>query len=45
MAAYYGTKIIKGETNNSTGQPWKVDDVPKLWRAKTRKWVDEHMEG
>lgn len=42
MAAFYGTKILNGEINLKTGAPWVIGDVPKLWRAKTQAWLDEH---
>lgn len=34
MVAYYVAKITNEEINSKTGEPWKVEDVPKLWRKK-----------
>ena len=42
MAAFYGTKIINGEINPKTGEPWVIADVPKRYRAATQIWIDEH---
>ncbi len=33
MAAFYGLKIIAGEMS--------VEDVPKLWKTMTEKWLKE----
>ncbi len=43
MGAFYGTKIASGEINPKTGKAWTIDDVPKLWKAKTQQWLDEHV--
>lgn len=43
MAAYYGTKIMKGAINNKTGNPWRIEDVPTRWRAATQEWLEEHV--
>lgn len=42
MAAFYGTKILNGEINPKTGAAWVIGDVPRLWRARTQTWLDEH---
>ncbi len=42
MGAFYGTKIRNGETNLKTGEAWKLEDVPKLWRARTDAWLKEN---
>lgn len=42
MAAFYGTKIINEEINPKTGDPWVIGNVPKLWRNKTQKWIEEN---
>lgn len=42
MAAFYGKKIAKGVINAKTGEPWKIEDVPTLWRAATEQWLEEH---
>lgn len=34
MAAFYGLKIIAGEMS--------VEDVPKLWKTMTEKWLKEN---
>ena len=43
MGAFYGRKIANGEINAKTGLPWKIEDVPKLWRNATQKWIDENI--
>ena len=43
MGEFYGKKILNGEINPKTGQPWTINDVPKYWRAKTQAWLDEHQ--
>lgn len=42
MGAFYGTKILKGTMNPKTGDPWKLADVPTLWKTKTEVWLAEH---
>lgn len=42
MAKFYGTKIKNGEINPKTGDVWTVDDVPKLWRNATIKWLADN---
>ena len=44
MGAYYGTKIKEGEINPKTDAPWTIEDVPKLWRNATIKWLAEHPD-
>jgi len=39
MGRFYGIKIKNGEINDSTGEVWKLEDVPKLWRKATEKWL------
>lgn len=34
MVAYYVAKIEDEEINPKTGEAWKVEDVPKLWKSK-----------
>ena len=34
MARFYGTKIKNGEMT--------MDDVPKLWKKATEKWMQEN---
>lgn len=42
MGRFYGTKIKNGEINPKTGDVWTVDDVPKLWRNATIKWLADN---
>lgn len=42
MGAWYGTRILKGIINPKTGEPWTIDDVPRLWKPKTIAWLEEH---
>lgn len=44
MGKFYGLKIKAGEINMKTGEPWKVEDVPKLWRAAAEKWLSENAD-
>lgn len=39
MVKFYLNKIKNKEINSNTGEVWKVEDVPKLWRRK----VDEEL--
>lgn len=39
MGRFYGTKIKNGEVNSATGEAWKLEDVPKLWRKATAAWL------
>ncbi len=34
MGRFYGLKILGGNMN--------IDDVPKLWRKATEKWLKEN---
>ena len=42
MGRFYGTKIKNGEINPATGAAWTLNDVPKLWRKATEKWLNEN---
>ena len=42
MAKFYGTKIRNQEINPKTGEAWTLNDVPKLWRKATEKWLNEN---
>lgn len=42
MGAFYGTKIKNKEINPKTGKAWVIDDVPKLWKKSTEKWLAEN---
>lgn len=35
MGVFYAEKIKRLEINNKTGEPWKFEDVPSLWKKKT----------
>ncbi len=37
MVKFYVVKIQNQEINANTGEAWKLEDVPKLWRAKVEK--------
>ena len=41
MVQLYVKKITSGDINASTGLPWELNDVPKLWREKVRKELEE----
>lgn len=34
MVKYYVSKIQNGEINPKTGEVWRLENVPKLWRKK-----------
>ena len=36
MVNFYVNKIKMKTVNASTGKPWTVEDVPKLWKEKVR---------
>lgn len=42
MGCFYGMKIKDGEINHTTGLPWTIEDVPKLWKRATQKWLNEN---
>lgn len=42
MGAFYGRKIHNEEINPKTGEAWKIEDVPALWKEKTEKWMKEN---
>ena len=39
MAKLYYNKITNQETNPETGEAWKLEDVPMLWRAEVEAIV------
>jgi hypothetical protein len=41
MVKFYVDKIKNAVTNPNTGEPWKLGDVPKLWRSKVEKELQE----
>ena len=42
MGRFYGLKIRNQEINPKTGATWTIDDVPRLWRNATIKWLNEN---
>jgi hypothetical protein len=36
MVAFYVEKINGKEINAKTGETWKINDVPKLWKTKVQ---------
>lgn len=42
MGEWYGKKIMRGTINPKTGNPWTLDDVPRLWKPRTITWLEEH---
>lgn len=45
MGRFYGLKIKNEEINRVTGEPWKMDDVPKLWKRVTEDWLNNESIG
>lgn len=43
MGRFYGTKIKNEEINSNTGAVWTLNDVPKLWKSATQKWLNENI--
>lgn len=41
MVLFYVTKIENKEINQQTGMEWKIDDVPKLWKAKVQEELNK----
>ena len=44
MGRFYGVKILNGEINPKTGKEWKLEDVPKLFRAATAAWLEDNTD-
>ena len=44
MGRFYGLKIKNGEVNSRTGEPWTIDDVPRLWKNVTSRWLAENAD-
>lgn len=44
MANMYYKQIKYGITNKKTGEPWKLEDVPRLYRAKVKELLDADEE-
>ena len=42
MGRFYGLKIRNQEINPKIGAVWTIDDVPKLWRNATVKWLADN---
>ena len=40
MAKLYAQKITNNEINALTGEAWKLEDVPMLWRAEVQEAFD-----
>lgn len=41
MVKFYVMKIKNEEINPNTGEKWKIEDVPKLWREKVAEELAE----
>jgi hypothetical protein len=41
MVKLYLSKIVDGEINIDTNEPWKVEDVPVLWRAEVEAMLEQ----
>lgn len=39
MIGFYVTKILNKEINVNTGEVWKIEDVPSLWKAKVDNYL------
>ena len=39
MGRFYGLKIKNQDINPKTGEAWKLEDVPRLWRNATAAWL------
>lgn len=35
MGLFYALKIVNGNINSKTSSPWKLEDVPALWKSAT----------
>lgn len=44
MAKLYLQKINNQETNPATGDAWKLEDVPMLWRAEVELMLAQIVE-
>jgi len=42
MGAFYGSKILSGKINPRTGQGWRTEDIPSLWKDATEKWLKDN---
>ena len=41
MAKLYLQKITNKETNQQTGEAWKLEDVPMLWRDEVEAMLEQ----
>ena len=41
MVTFYVSKILNGDINATTGEAWKIEDVPKLWQKKVKEQVEK----
>lgn len=39
MAKLYAKKILSGDINAATGEPWTLEDVPERWRATVEEML------
>ena len=44
MAKIYLQKINNQEINTLTGEAWKLEDVPMLWRSEVQALLEESDE-
>ena len=42
MGRFYGLKIKNQDINPKTGEAWKLEDVPRLWRNATAAWLADN---
>lgn len=42
MGSFYGSKIHNKVINPKTGEAWKLEDVPSLWKKKTEEWLNQN---
>lgn len=40
MVKLYIKKILEGAINPTTGEAWKIDDVPERWREQVREALE-----
>ena len=41
MAKLFLAKIKRGEINPTTGEVWKIEDVPMLWQQEVQTLLDQ----
>ena len=41
MAKLFLAKIKSGEINPTTGEVWKIEDVPMLWQQEVQALLDQ----